>query len=143
MAATNNGSIAFCTAYCGYHLSTTYNGAPVYYAFVGNPSVQCPSKCSPTPNLSASPNKDTGVDAMLNVVAQQLVELVTDPVPWPESGRAWQDAAGLEAGDKCAWNFGATYPAVGGGRANLRLGTRDYLVQTVWDPVKQACGMVA
>ncbi len=37
-----------------------------------------------------------------------------------------------ENGDKCAWQWGSTYTAANGARANVRLGSRDFLLQTNW-----------
>jgi hypothetical protein len=33
---------------------------------------------------------------------------------------------------QCAWNFNATYTATNGGVANVKLGARDYLIQSNW-----------
>src|SRR5262249_17734567 len=37
-----------------------------------------------------------------------------------------------ENADKCAWTFGTEYHTANGARANMRLGTRDYLIQQNW-----------
>src|SRR5207245_6938235 len=38
-----------------------------------------------------------------------------------------------ESGDKCAYYYGSTYPAVSNGAtANVNLGGKDFLVQTMW-----------
>ncbi len=46
---------------------------------------------------------------------------------------AWYDIDGEENADKCAWMFGNTY-TVGStaALANVRLGTRDFLLQQNW-----------
>ena len=64
------------------------------------------------------------------------------PVTDPTFG-AWFDRLGLEPADKCVWTFGTTYTAPNGARANVRLGSRDYLLQQLWVPSKTggACGL--
>ena len=44
---------------------------------------------------------------------------------------AWYDTRGYENADKCAWTFGTTYTA-NGALANMKLGTRDFLIQQNW-----------
>jgi hypothetical protein len=39
---------------------------------------------------------------------------------------------GRENADKCAWTFGTEYTVSNGSKANLKLGTRDYLIQQNW-----------
>ena len=55
---------------------------------------------------------------------------MTDP-----DGDGWYDAAGLENTDKCLLSknpFGPTYVTADGARANLRLGSRNFLVPRSW-----------
>jgi hypothetical protein len=66
---------------------------------------------------------------MVSIVAHELEESVTDP-----DLNAWYDTRGYENADKCAWSFGTTYAAAGGGTANMQLGTRDFLIQRNWVP---------
>ena len=47
-----------------------------------------------------------GVDAMINVLAHELVESVTDP-----DGYGWRSPTYGEAADMCAWNFGSQVSA--------------------------------
>jgi hypothetical protein len=63
---------------------------------------------------------------MASIIAHELEETTSDP-----DLNAWYDAMGNENADKCAWSFGTTYPS-GGGFANMRLGTRDYMIQQNW-----------
>ena len=114
----------FCTTYCGWHSAASLNGAIVKYAFVGNAD-RCPSACSAQSH--SSPNGNPGADGMASIIAHELQEAVTD-----ELGNAWYDTAGNENGDKCAWNFGALYALSNGSLANIRLGSRDYLIQENW-----------
>lgn len=93
------GTASFCTDYCGYHVSTTLaSGAKIFYAQAGVPTA-CMTGCG-GPNASNSPNNDTGIDAMISVVAHELAEAVSDPES--DGTRAWEDAEGNENADKCA-----------------------------------------
>ena len=54
---------------------------------------------------------------------------------------AWYDAKGQENGDKCAWTVGTTYVAANGAKANMKIGTRDFLIQQNWNAITQACAL--
>jgi hypothetical protein len=112
----------FLTQYCGWHTYNYYNSTPIKYAFVGNPAANM-SACAAQ---STGPNGDAQADAMVSVVAHELEEAASDP-----QLNAWYDSTGAENADKCAWTFGATYPA-NGAAANMKIGTRDYLIQRNW-----------
>jgi len=58
---------------------------------------------------------------------------VTDPY-----GTAWFGPGG-ENGDLCNFNYGTTYIAPNGTHANTHLGTRDYLVQTIFSNTENKC----
>ena len=124
-AAGITESSGFLTKYCGWHTHATVGGSDVKYSFVGDPTGASLANCAQ--QTAASPNGNPGVDAMLSVVAHELEETVTDP-----DLNAWYDRSGAENGDKCAWTFGTTYAATGGGVANMKLGARDYLIQRNW-----------
>jgi hypothetical protein len=115
----------FLTQYCGWHASATIGGTNIKYSFVGDPTGASLANCAG--QTTASPNGDPGADAMVSVIAHELEETVTDP-----NLNAWYDSRGRENGDKCAWTFGTTYAATGGGVANMKLGARDFLVQQNW-----------
>ncbi len=117
----------FGTQYCAYHYNGTvtiggvsrtvlYAAMPYNYAY--------PSACSA--NLSVWPNNDPGADAEVNTLAHEIEEATTDPL-----GTAWWDRRGYENADKCAWNFGTTYP-VNGSVANTQIGGKHFLVQMNW-----------
>jgi hypothetical protein len=117
-------SSGFCTKYCGWHTYGTITGTNIKYAFVGN-SDRCPTACAAQ---TSSPNGNAGADAMASVIAHELEEMVTDP-----NLNAWYDTRGAENADKCAWTFNPYYPSpIGGGYANMQLGTRYYLIQRNW-----------
>ncbi len=116
-------SSGFCTQYCGWHTRGTISGSDIKYSFVGNPD-RCPSACEAQ---TTGPNGNAGADGMASIVAHELEEAVTDP-----DLNAWYDHRGEENADKCAWTFGTTYTTSNGALANIRLGSRDYLIQRNW-----------
>ncbi|MBI1378124.1 MAG: hypothetical protein GC157_11675 [Frankiales bacterium] len=115
----------FLTQYCGWHTHATLSGQDVKYAFVGDAAGPSLGNCAW--QTTASPNGDPGADALVSVLAHEIEEATTDP-----DLNAWYDRRGNENADKCAWTFGTTYSAAGGGIANMRLGSRDFLVQQNW-----------
>jgi hypothetical protein len=116
----------FGSSYCGYHTHGTvtvdgsartalYAAMPYDYAY--------PGSCT---NGTAAPNADPGADGEVSVLAHEIEETTTDMM-----GNAWYDNRGYENADKCAWNFGTTYNN-GTGIANVKLGTKDFLIQQNW-----------
>jgi hypothetical protein len=127
------------TTYCASHGSIQQPPAqpPVLrYAVVVAPGA-APGKCAAQ---SVGPNGTLGADASASLLAAVLFDAVTDP-----DLNAWYDHLGLEGADKCVWTFGTTYRAPNGALANVRLGTRNYLLQQLWVPAKNggACALHA
>ena len=122
-SADVNESSGFCTVYCGWHTYGTISGSNIKFSFVGNPD-RCPSACEAQ---SSGPNGNAGADGMASIVAHELEEAVTDP-----DLNAWYDRRGAENADKCAWTFGTVYRTGNGAYANMKLGTRDFLIQQNW-----------
>jgi hypothetical protein len=122
-SADVTASSGFCTQYCGWHTYATISGSNIKYSFVGNPD-RCPSSCAAQ---TTGPNGNAGADGMASIIAHELEEAVTDP-----NLNAWYDRRGYENADKCAWTFGTTYTVSNGSKANMKLGTRDYLIQQNW-----------
>jgi len=122
-SADVTASSGFCTQYCGWHTHGTIQGADIKYSFVGNPD-RCISSCAAQ---STGPNGNAGADGMASIIAHELEEAVSDP-----DLNAWYDRRGYENADKCAWTFGTTYTTSNGAKANMKLGTRDYLIQQNW-----------
>jgi hypothetical protein len=111
----------FCTRYCGWHTAGTPSAGHIRYSFVGNAN-RCLNACAAQ---TIGPNGNAGVDAMISVIAHELEEATTDP-----DLNAWYDSGGAENADKCAWTFGHfQYQVANGAWANVRLGTRDFLIQ--------------
>ncbi len=115
-------------------------GSQFRYAFVGNPT-RCPSVAAPQffsrGAQLPTPNGNLAADAMASTLAQLMSEVVTDP-----TGGGWYDRYGLENAAKCEGQFGTTYTTANGSRANLKLGTRDYLIQQNWvNDKKGHCAM--
>jgi hypothetical protein len=122
-SADVTASSGFCTQYCGWHTHGTIDGSDIKFAFIGNPD-RCPSACSAQ---STGPNGNAGADGMASILSHELEEAVTDP-----DLNAWYDRSGQENADKCAWTFGTTYSTSNGALANMKLGTRDFLIQRNW-----------
>jgi len=112
----------FCTSYCGWHTAANRSGTDLKFAFIGA-SGRCNGSCGGSP----SPNGNASADAMASIIYHELSEAVTDPLL-----NAWFDSGGGENGDKCAWKFGSTYTTGNGGTANVRIGSRDFLLQQNW-----------
>lgn len=122
-SADVTASSGFCTNYCGWHTHGTISGNDIKYSFVGNPD-RCPAACAAQ---TTGPNGNAGADGMASIIAHELEETATDP-----DLNAWYDSRGAENADKCAWTFGTTYATPNGSTANMRLGSRDYLIQRNW-----------
>ena len=111
----------FCTRYCGWHTAATPTVGHIRYSFVGNAN-RCLSACSAQ---TVGPNGNGGGDGMVSVIAHELEEATSDP-----DLNAWYDGSGAENADKCAWTFGhAQYQVANGAWANMKVGTRDFLIQ--------------
>ena len=124
-----NESSGFLTKYCGWHSYSNKiaSGKSIKYAFVGNPNKSLGS-CSY--QTASSPNNNPAVDAMISVIAHELMETVSDP-----QLNAWYNSGGSENGDMCGWTFGTTQTALSNGSYyNVSLparsgGSRPYLLQ--------------
>lgn len=122
-SADVTASSGFCTQYCGWHTHATIGGKDIKYSFVGNPD-RCPSACAAQ---TTGPNGNAGADGMASIIAHEAEEATTDP-----DLNAWFDTRGQENADKCAWTFGTEYTTANGAKANMKLGTRDFLIQRNW-----------
>ena len=113
-----------------HHGSGFANGSQFRYAFAGNagrcPSVAAPQFLDSNGTQLPTPNGNLAGDAMVSTVAHLINVVITNPF-----ATGWFDRYGLQTADKCFGEFGPTY-LVNGGRANIRLGQRDYLIQQNW-----------
>lgn len=118
-------SSGFCTQYCGWHTYGTLGGtANLKYSYLGDPA-RCLSSCAAY--TGTTPNANAGADGLASIFAHELEEAGSDPLL-----NAWYDSTGYENADKCAWTFGTEYTTANGGKANMKIGTRDYLIQRNW-----------
>jgi hypothetical protein len=118
-----NETSGFCTVYCGFHTRATINGHDIKYSFVGD-GARCPSACSAQ---TKTPNGNLDADEMVNVISHELEEAISDP-----DLNAWFDRNGNENGDKCNFNFGATFTTPNGAQANQTFGGKNWLIQQNW-----------
>jgi hypothetical protein len=140
IASTATG---FCTPSAPpFHGQGLVNGAPVKYIFLGNPN-RCPTVAGPQFSRSGpTPNDSYAGDVLASNLAHALNGIVTNPL-----GNGWYDRYGLENADKCVDAFGQpafgqTYTTANGARANVRFGSRDYLIQQNWvNDRKGRCAM--
>ena len=120
----------FCTSFCAYHTHTLINGTDIKYALVPDPGQAC-TGCDGNVavfNENTTPNGDRGADEVTDSAFHELSESVTDP-----DLNAWYTSNGSENGDLCNYKYGTTYSAPNGSTANAHLGSRDYLIQTIWE----------
>jgi hypothetical protein len=111
----------FLTQFCAYHSSFIGSTSTIKYAFIGDAS-KALRTCAA--QVAGSPNNNPVADAMVSLVAHELVEAVSDP-----EGVSWYDQAGFENADKCAWTFGAATKSENGSFYNMSFGEREYLIQ--------------
>ena len=140
MASADVASTAmgFCTASTpSYHGRGIVNGNFVNYIFLGNP-MRCPSVAGPwVSTLSPTPNGSYTADVLASNLAHGLNTSLTNP-----AGDGWFDRYGLENADKCQNTFGPTYLTANGAYANVRFGSRDFLIQQNWvNDRKARCAM--
>jgi len=119
------------TDFCGWH-SPTGDGSKVVFG-----SVDLTKDCNVFyPDSGAyPPNGDYVADMMVNIMAHELSESITDP-----NLNAWSSVNG-EIGDLCAWQFGYVYYTADGGLANTVVGGKQFLIQQLYDLQYQACAM--
>ena len=127
-----NETSGFCSQYCGWHTHGSIKKSDIKYSFVGD-AARCLSGCAPQ---STSPNGNPGADGMISVIAHELEETATDP-----DINGWYFSTGAENADQCAWTFGTEYTVGNGSKANMKLGSRDYLIQQNW--IQSATGKCA
>jgi hypothetical protein len=134
---TNLGG-GFGTQYCAYHtnMNVTVGGVsrnilvavmPYGYAYAASCTMF---------SGAPSPNSDPAADGEISVLVHEIEEAQTDAL-----GNAWYDANGYENADKCAWTFGTTSTAPNGGKYNVTLGGKNFLIQQNWIAPNGGCAM--
>jgi hypothetical protein len=125
-----DGAREFCLTCCNLHGHAMIFGAMTPYIFVGNPS-GCPTGCGYIPNGSQTPTGNDSADVMASWLAHALNAVLTDPLE-----NAWYDRYGLESAEKCEGTYGTVYTVTNpNGQpafANVKLGTRHFLLQQNW-----------
>jgi hypothetical protein len=129
------------SVWCAYHThsSNIVVGQDIKYAVAPDPPQALLASCSGNvANFgdTTSPNGDIGMDAVADDLIHELSETATDP-----DLNAWFTKNGQENGDLCNFVYGATFLAPNGSHANHVFGTRNYLVQTIWDRVGSFCAL--
>ncbi|KAL3616733.1 Protein EXORDIUM-like 7 [Castilleja foliolosa] len=153
----------FCRAACGFHSFTFQSivGATMPYAWVGYSGSQCPEYCAypfvlpkypPPPKTMKKfgpPNGNIGIDAMINIIAHELAEASSNPLI--NTWYAGDQLAPMEIADMCSgiygtggvqgYSAGSVYMDPKGKYEYNLYGVRErkFLVQWVWDPVKERC----
>jgi len=123
LTSTEVDKTGFLTRYCGWHSHGRWGATSIKFVLVGDPSGPRLRRCAPQ---GVGPNGDPGADAMVNVLAHEIDETVTDP-----EFTGWFDDAHEENADRCSWSYGTSY-RVRRAKANIRLGRRHFYVQTNW-----------
>lgn len=125
----------FCNNVCGYHNHTFRDNINMLHAVVGNPQRCKDLGLDPCRSQDgASPNDNPNADGMATTIAHEYAEIVTDP-----NADSWFyiNTAG-EMGDLCQFpndfnaTYGPTFLTGNGSRANVTLGSRNFLLQQLW-----------
>jgi len=119
----------FKVSFCGYHGILSSSPVKSQYSFVGDSGAN--TGCTSSTIATLAPNSNPTADAMVSVIAHELVETVSDP-----QLNAWYDGSGNENADKCAWYFGTptanptnVFTTTGGAKANATAGAFNYFLQ--------------
>ena len=129
------------SVWCAYHThsGSIVNNEDIKYAVAPDPPQSRYASCSGNvANFGdkTSPNGDIGMDAVADDLIHELSETATDP-----DISAWLTKNGEEVGDLCNFVYGTTFMAPNGSHANHVFGTRNYLVQTIWDRLGRFCAL--
>jgi len=110
--------------YCAYHDMFVWQGKKVVYAVM---PFQADFAGGCTMLAGTSPNNDFNADAEVDTFSHEIEESATDP-----DLNAWYDSQGSENADKCVSFYAPIYITPNGGRANMTIGTKDFLIQGNW-----------
>jgi hypothetical protein len=127
---------SFCQNMCGKHSATNVNGVQIKYAFVGDPLWCANTRVGNCYALTAAeaPNSNLDADTMVNNVAHELAEAITDPLPGSAYFQSQGEGAGVEVADACAYYYDPYYHLGGTGPklANISLGGNNYMIQELY-----------
>ncbi|KAJ3218554.1 hypothetical protein HDU67_005113 [Dinochytrium kinnereticum] len=134
----------FCNGVCGYHSAFRHPQAP-FPNFIPWIIVQSPDFCPPCrPRrffFGGSPNDNVAADSIVNTIAHQLAETVTDPLydAWYFDGELSAEGT-AEMSNPCEWKFTGVQPNGTNENAwNHIVGPRRYLIQDLWSVTNQSC----
>jgi hypothetical protein len=126
----------FCSAWCAFHwyYNKPNNGGSVKYIVIGDP-MKCSSSCSVLNLLGIdSPNNNFEFDSIINILAHEIAEVITDPL-----GTAWYfTSTEDEVADQCQWVFGS-YKQTNGRYYSEIMGSYKFMIQTLWNKNTQVC----
>jgi hypothetical protein len=88
-----------------------------------------------------SPNANAGIQSVIDTLAHEIVETITDPNQLPSSDRAWQDSEGSEISDKCTSYYGDKIPStkVPNAYYNVLANGNEYMIQGQWSNEISGC----
>ena len=96
------------------------------FIFIGN-AEKCLSSCTHVTENSS--NNNVVADAMVNHLAHEIAETITDPKEKDHNG--WKTPISrAEIADKCAYQFGEK--TLNNGKSNIQLGSKYFLIQQLW-----------
>jgi len=117
------------SSYCAYHTYATMkiNGKYQIVLYAAMPYAYSWSFGCSSFFTAPSPNNDKPAEVEINIAAHELTETQTNPI-----NSAWYDGGRQENGDKCAWQYGDTKIAANGGKYNVTLAGKNFLIQQNW-----------
>ena len=123
--------------FCAYHDLFTIGSAEATFTllpYTDSAYSNGSGTCTAIPPGSAYPTP-SDLYALDSIGTHELIESATDP----EVGAGYTDVNGWEIADECAYDYGATSPATGGGNYNQLDNGDQYLIQMMWSNVDDNC----
>ena len=120
---------------CAAHWVVNWNGNELKFATMMRAIDQHGCRIDTALPGAGSANNDPVADDEVTLIAHETEETNTDP-----ETTAWWDTLYIppylhkwENADKCAWQFSPLYYTTGNGaKANVKIGTKDFLIQENW-----------
>jgi len=129
---------------CGLHdqVNHTFNGVPTRFltGWVKGDPAGCLT--GPAAGLTG-PNGTPNLQSILNTLAHEVTETITDPNQDPSTNRAWETADGSEIADLCSDYFGTIQSSttVTGAFYNVIANSQEYLIQGAWSNEINGCAI--